>query len=184
MSGAGIVQPDVTVAWSHTLDPREIGSDRKRAVGRKCIDRFGQRSRFSGIEILDATNVGFVLPIVPDNFAFRTWSPLQHAALLPTPGLTGSQFDPAILVAGIHNADLDLVFGCWCPVFKADLVGENQSVGYIEFLFVIVPKPVVVGTSGDGPNRGRGRSIKKARRRGAGLIYISGTGDHADRGPP
>ena len=86
---------------------------------------------------------------------FEAGPPLEHAALLPTPGATLSQLDPLVAVLKIDHADLDHIAGRGRAVFKVDFHPQHEAAGGVKLQLVVVPEPVMFGTVRDGSYRGQ-----------------------------
>jgi hypothetical protein len=94
------------------------------------------------MDIKNVRDEPVILTIVPDNFSFRSWEPLQHAALLPVPGARVTPLDPLVAVSRVDHADFDNVVGSRRTMLEIDLVTKNITPGGIEFQLVVVTEPV------------------------------------------
>ena len=108
----GVVQSWIAVGGPHVADAAKVGRHRPASVRADRIDRMGDGSPLVRLDVQDATHKAVLLAIVPEDFGFRAGPPLEHAALLPTPGATLSQFDPLVAVLKVDHPDLDHIAGC------------------------------------------------------------------------
>ncbi len=159
IQAVGVRDADVAVARAENLQAGEIEGEGAGAVRTECIDGVRDGAKLSGFGIQDAAHVAVAFAVIPQDIGSGLGDPLQHASLLPSPGAAGSQFDPSVIVRGIDHADTDGVSGAGGAMFEVDLIREDETVGWIEGLFVIVAEPMKGGapTNGaDGWKRGCG----------------------------
>ena len=82
----GVGDTGITVAGSHVVDPPEVGADGRSPIGGHRVDRVAQSAPFAAVDVEDMGDEVVAISIVPDDLVGGTWNPLEHAALLPTPG--------------------------------------------------------------------------------------------------
>lgn len=89
------------------------------------------------------------MAVVPHDGGVGAGDPLEHAALLPVPGVGGAEFDPLVFVLEIDHADLDDIVGFGGAVLEVHLIGQDVAVVGRELQFVIVAEPVEARQAGD-----------------------------------
>ena len=94
--------------------------------------------------------------VVPDHLASMAGTPLQHAPLLPSPGIGFAEIGPSVAVLQIHHSDADPIPGGGCPPLEVDLIGEHEAVRGIELHFVVIAEPVEFGAPRNLAHRGQG----------------------------
>jgi hypothetical protein len=120
----------------------------------------------AGLHVEEVAHVVVGRAVVPDDRRLAAGQPLQHAALLPAPGRSRAQLDPAVAVGQIDHADLDRVVGFGRAMLETDLHAQHVAVGGVEFQLVVVAEPVVFRPPRDDPRR-RQRVVRRQRTAGA-----------------
>ena len=116
----------------------------------------GQGARAAGLHVEDARDELAVGAVVPGHIAIRARDPLQHAALLPVPGVGAAEVDPAVIILRVDHPDADRVSLRRRAAFEVDLVGEHEAVVSREKEFIVVAAPMEFRPAGDRADAGRG----------------------------
>jgi len=128
----------------------------------------GQRARAARLHVEHARDETAVLAVVPGDIAIRARDPLQHAALLPVPGVGAAEVDPAVAVLRIDHPDADRVGLRRRAAFEVDLVREHEAVVGGEQELIVVAAPVELRTARDRADAGRRRLVRAAGERAEG----------------
>ena len=164
----------VAVARAAVGHPREIAGHGFLAVRAERVDGRRQRALVAGFDIEDVADEAVLLAVVPDDLRFGAGNPLQHAALLPAPGLRLAEGNPFVFLVQINHADLDHIVRGGRAMLEADFVGEHKAVVGRELQLVVVAEPVELRSPRDLPHR-RERA-RLCSQRAAGSEQTAGGG--------
>lgn len=167
----GVGDAVVTVAGTGVVEAAEVGGDAPFAIGTEGVEGAWEGAFFAGFDVEEVADQLAVLTVVPHDGGVGAGDPLEHAALLPVPGVRGAEFDPFVVVLEIDHADLDDVVGFGGAVLEVDLIGQDVAVVGGELQFVVVPEPVEAGLAGDladGGERGGGVGVLAEEMGGGG----------------
>ena len=142
----------VTVSWPHVLNSPEIRRHSSPAIGANGINRVRQSSLFAAVNIKNVAYEPAVLPVVPNNFVFRSGSPLKHAALLPAPGAALAEFRPPVAIFQIYHPDFNHIIDFRAAMLEVNLHPEHIPAGRIELQFVVIAEPVEFRPTCNRPN--------------------------------
>ena len=166
-AAVGVGDARIAVSGTRVVNAPEVGRDRPLAVRRKGVDRRGQRPLLTCLDIENVRDELPVLAVVPNDLRRRTGQPLQHAALLPSPGAAFSQVDPAVVVGEIDHADADHVIGPRRAMLEIHFHAEHVPVRRVELQLVVVAEPVKFRAAGDGAHRRQLGFLSQPRERAA-----------------
>ncbi len=145
----------IAVPGAHDVQSGKVGNKCETAIRAEGIDRRGKRPELLGLDVQQPADEFVPFPVVPGDFGLRPGPPLEHAALLPAPGVGLSELDPLVCVGEVHHADIDDVPRLRGAMFEVDFIREHVAIRRIELEFVVVAEPVIFRPAGDGPDRGK-----------------------------
>ena len=102
--------------------------------------------RLARVHVHNAAAKMIAVAIVPHDIALRLRHPLQHATLLPAPGIRTSELDPAIAILQVDHANVNPVVRRRRPMLEVNFHSQHITVRRVEFKLVVVAEPVKLWT--------------------------------------
>ena len=112
----------IAVSRTFAVQTGEIEAERPLAVGAETVDRAADGLLFAGFDIQNAGNEMVAFAVVVNHFGFGVVEPLEHAALLPAPGVGFRQRDEFVVVLQVDHAQNGFFAGNRLPCGEPDFL--------------------------------------------------------------
>ena len=129
------------------VEAGEVQRDGPLAVGAQAVYGTAERLRLTRIDIEDAGNEMVAFTVVVDDFAVGVVEPLEHACLLPAPGVgLGDLAQRAVL---LDDADGGLLARHRLPCHEIDLQGQEATPLLVPRKLVEIAEEMMFGSFRD-----------------------------------
>ncbi|MFN9941179.1 MAG: hypothetical protein ACK56I_17040, partial [bacterium] len=80
------------------------------------------------LHVEDVADKLVFLAVIPNHLRLAAGYPLQHAALLPAPGVRFAKRDPSVTILNVDHPHLNHVFRRGRAMFKSYLVRQHKAI--------------------------------------------------------
>jgi len=145
----------ISVPRPRAGDPGEVQGEGVAPVRAEGVDGEGKGAGPSGADIEDPGHEPSSLPVVVDYLLRGRGHPLEHAALLPAPGLGLGYGVPPGPFLQVYESYDNFVLGGGRTVHESYLHPKHVPSGGVPGGLVVVPEEVVLRARGHGPHTER-----------------------------
>ena len=141
----------IAVAGPFAVETREIEAERPASVRTQAINRTADGLFFAGPDIEDPGDEMVAFAVVVDDLGLCVVEPLEHAALLPAPGIGFGDGDEFIVVLQVDHAEHGFFTGDRLTGGEIGFLRQQIASGLIPRELVEIAEEMVFGSFRDAP---------------------------------
>ena len=123
-----ITNPCVSIARATVCHTSEITGDSFLSVRTQSVNGGWNRLLVACFDFQNVADEAVLFSVIPDNFRFSAWYPLQHTDLLPVPCPSGPQWNPTILFMEIDHPYFDHIVRSGRSMLKANFIAKDKAI--------------------------------------------------------
>ena len=139
----GVECAGIAVTGTFPVQPREVQAHRPSPVGAQAVDRTAQGLRFARLHIQDAGDEMIPLAVIVNDFCLGIVEPLEHAPLLPAPGVRLGKRHETVVVREFDHSQRRFFSRTRLPGCEINLLREQSAPGFVPRELVEIAEKMV-----------------------------------------